>query len=611
MKNVLLSLAILLCSLPLLADNEQLPIEVDAELKSATILQIGAELTHTAKASLLAGTNEVVIKNISSIIDANSLQISCSGGVTVLASEFSTNYLSTKEDSPAVKKIQDSIQVCEVELARLKTAIAINDDVTELLKANKKVGSEQTGLNVDDLIKMMKYYESKSVELQTERQKNEQKTKTVREKLGNLHKQLEQEKTKNNKVSNALKLRLASPTNGSKDLTVTYYTMAAQWIPFYDIQVYESDKPVKLISKAKFMQTTGLDWKNIKLSLSTAIPNNGKTAPKFSTWFLRNITAQGRAGDTKYYAGQSIMAQNDISSKMAVADMAFGAYSGAEKNIRIRGVGSVQGNEGPLYIVNGTPMSSEEAQSIDPAYVKSLNVLKDEAATALYGSRAANGAILITLKDAEDYITQNESQAEFTYNIDALYDLPGNGKEQSVTLRTIEVAANFEYYCAPKLDNAVYLLANITDWEKYNLLPGEASITREGTYIGKTTIDPYQTQTTLNLSLGTDKRMVVKREKLQDFSSTRFIGNSKLQLFSYQLTVKNNKTVAVDMVLKDQYPMSTRKDIEVEVLDKGNANIENEDVGVLTWAFTLQPGETRIVKHSYSVKYPKSETLNL
>lgn len=607
MKKLLLSLAILLCSVPLLADNEQ--IEADATLQSATILQIGAELTHTAKVNLTTGTNEVVIKNISSTIDANSLQISCSGGVTVLGSEFSANYLSKKEDSPSVKKIQDSIEICEGELTRLKTAIAINDDVMELLKANKKVGSEQTGLNVEDFIKMMDYYENKSVELQTERQTNQLQTKKVNEKLASLRKQLEQERTKNNKVSNVLKLRLTSPSSGSKDITITYYTMAAQWTPFYDIQVFESDKPIKIISKAKFRQTTGLDWKAVKLSLSTAIPNNGKTAPKFSTWFLRNIVNQTRSYSSRYSAVQNTISQNDLSSSLS--GMAAGVQVEQQEKIVIRGTNSVSNNTQPMYVVNGVPMSVEEVGNIDPAYIKSMDVLKDASSTAIYGSRASNGVVLITLKEAEDYVTQNETQADFTYDIDVLYDLPGNGKEQSVTLCTIEVPADFEYYCAPKLDNAVFLLANITDWEKYNLLPGEATITRKGTYIGKTAIDPYQTQKTLNLSLGTDKRMVVKREKLKDFSSTKFIGSNKLQVFGYQLTVKNNKTVPVKMVLKDQYPMSTRKDIEVEVLDKGNANIENEQAGVLTWTITLQPGESKTVQHSYSVKYPKNEVLNL
>jgi hypothetical protein len=64
------------------------------------------------------------------------------------------------------------------------------------------------------------------------------------------------------------------------------------------------------------------------------------------------------------------------------------------------------------------------------------------------------------------------------------------------------------------------------------------------------------------------------------------------------------------MLLKDQYPLSTNKDIEVELLEISNAEI-NKDLGVLSWKFSLAPGETKKVRFSYSIKYPKDKTINL
>jgi uncharacterized protein (TIGR02231 family) len=138
----------------------------------------------------------------------------------------------------------------------------------------------------------------------------------------------------------------------------------------------------------------------------------------------------------------------------------------------------------------------------------------------------------------------------------------------------------YQHYAVPKLDADAYLLAQVPEWETLNLLPGEANIILEGTYIGKTMIDPNATSDTLNLTLGHDKRVVIKREKLTDFSSVKFLGTNKLQKFTYEITVKNNKNEQVDLLLKDQYPLSTNKDIEVELLETSNAEI-NKDLGVL------------------------------
>jgi hypothetical protein len=123
-------------------------------------------------------------------------------------------------------------------------------------------------------------------------------------------------------------------------------------------------------------------------------------------------------------------------------------------------------------------------------------------------------------------------------------------------------------------------------------------------------IDPNATSDTLNLTLGHDKRVVIKREKLTDFSSVKFLGTNKLQKFTYEITVKNNKNEQVDLLLKDQYPLSTNKDIEVELLETSNAEI-NKDLGVLNWKISLAPNETKKVRFEYSIKYPKDKTINL
>lgn len=81
-----------------------------------------------------------------------------------------------------------------------------------------------------------------------------------------------------------------------------------------------------------------------------------------------------------------------------VAVTANSGSPGAEAMVRIRGTGSINSSE-PLYVVDGVP--STEAPKINPSEIKSISVLKDASACAIYGSRAAGGVILITLKDAK------------------------------------------------------------------------------------------------------------------------------------------------------------------------------------------------------------------
>jgi uncharacterized protein (TIGR02231 family) len=207
-----------------------------------------------------------------------------------------------------------------------------------------------------------------------------------------------------------------------------------------------------------------------------------------------------------------------------------------------------------------------------------------------------------------DYVTQTENQLNLTFNIDLPYSIPGNGKEQAIELKNQEIAATFKYYCAPKLDAETYLLAEIADWEKLNLLSGSANITYDGTYVGETWIDANSTHQNLTLTLGVDRRIAVKREKMKEFSSTGFFGNDVKQEFAYLLTVRNNRNEAARMVLKDQYPISTTKEITVELSKETTPPTANmTDLGVVTWEEDFKPGETKEYRFSYSIKYPKGK----
>ena len=140
-------------------------------------------------------------------------------------------------------------------------------------------------------------------------------------------------------------------------------------------------------------------------------------------------------------------------------------------------------------------------------------------------------------------------------------------------MKDLKLPATYKYYAVPKVEKEAFLLAEISEYSKFNLLPGEANIIFEGIYVGKTMINPNQTSDTLNLSMGRDKKIAIKREKIADKSGTKFLSGYKEQMFTYDITVKNNKKEAIEMLLKDQYPISTDKEITIELLDNGKAKV--------------------------------------
>ena len=605
-KALLLSWTFVLISLSLMAGNER-PIYTSI-LKEATVYRNGAELLHSVKLTLNQGTNEVVIDGISNKVDINSIQLGTDGKASILSMEFSTDYLTPVVKSALYKRLEDSVEFLSKELAKVQVQLKTDRELQELLKANKQIGGSQTGLSVAELIKMMDYYKAKSLELENEISQLKEKETKLMDTYGKLTRQMHEEETKNTKSGGKLVLQLSCPQAGAYTFTVSYLTPSAYWVPAYDLKVENVSKPLQVIYKAKMVQTTGIDWKNVKLSLATATPGQQGNAPLFQSWFLGYVDPVTRMESNMYMNAVPSM----LAGRVAGVDIKeVDGDTGSSAAIKIRGMKSLSADNAPLYVINGVVSTAKEFSVLDPKSIQTMEVLKDASATSVYGSRGANGVIVITLKGGlEDYVSINDKELNVTFDIDMPYDVPSNGKEQQVELKTFSVPSIYKYYAAPKLDKETYLLAEVADWENLNLLPGEATIMVEGTYVGKTFIDPASTQDTLNLTLGKDKRVVVKREKLKDFSSVKFRGASKKQVFTYELTVKNNKKETVQMVLKEQYPLSTLKEIEVELLESSEA-VNNTELGVLTWKLELPAGATKKVRVSYSVKYPKDKTLNL
>jgi TonB-dependent SusC/RagA subfamily outer membrane receptor len=357
--------------------------------------------------------------------------------------------------------------------------------------------------------------------------------------------------------------------------------------------------------RSKVYQTTGLDWNKVNLTLSTAQPSRGKDAPLFQTWFLNYIYANNALRE---YDSGSNATQNTISydEKKEVS----GTFGAAPK-IRVRGASSIHGEETPLYVVDG--VITETMPDINPDAIENVQILKDASATAIYGARAMSGVVLITTKKMEDYVLTEEKQISEEYKIDLPYTIPGNGKEQIIDLKKNELQATYKYYCAPKLDANVYLIAEFTDWEKLNLLSGQANVTYDGTFVGQTFLNAQSAQKTLYVTLGTDKRVIVKREKMMDYSSVKTFSSDTKVTLTYKISVKNNQNKPVFLVLKDQYPISQQKDIEVEFLKKETTTptVNKEETGVITWETNLSAGESKEYRIAYSVKYPKGRKINL
>lgn len=177
-------------------------------------------------------------------------------------------------------------------------------------------------------------------------------------------------------------------------------------------------------------------------------------------------------------------------------------------------------------------------------------------------------------------------------------------------MQTIPMDATYEFVSAPKLEMKAFLTALIPNWEDYNLISGEAGLYFEHTFIGKSLINIEQLSDTLSVSLGEDRNIFIQREKMKDFYKWQTVGSNVVETFAWKITARNTKDTEVGIIIRDQVPVSQNRDISVDVTEVTGGK-RNEETGIVDWKIKLQPGETRELILSYSVKYPKGVDVRL
>lgn len=262
------------------------------------------------------------------------------------------------------------------------------------------------------------------------------------------------------------------------------------------------------------------------------------------------------------------------------------------------------------------PNQNNNAPVLNPWRLRYREMQLAEAAPRMVGKAAVS---LKAYSNADNQVVEEvamadaavvENQLSNSFLVSKPYNIYTGSQAQAVELKEYQLLAAYTYYTAPKYDATAYLIAKITDWEQYNLLPGNANLLIDNNYAGTSYINPNTTQDTLTLSLGRDDRIQINRKMIEEEgSATKFLGKTKKREYTYEITVRNTTNESIALEVVDQYPISNEKDMEIQLLETSGAVIDKKE-GRLTWNLNLAGKETKVLKMSYSVSYPKEQIVD-
>lgn len=509
---------------------------VESTIKDITVFLARAQVAREVKTRIEPGKTNLVIHGLAAQMDPNSIQVAGKGNFIILGTTHRPNFLHEVNMPKSLRVLKDSLEYYQRAVIIEQSQKEILNKEEAMLSANQHIGGTTSNLTVAELKAMADFFRSRLSEIVIARMKQDGSIKKLNDKITRVQSQINVQNELLVRNSSEIVVSVSADKPTPVELEVTYVVSRAGWQPIYDLRVANTKSPVQLGYKANVFQSTGEEWKEVKLTLSTANPNLGGLKPELSAQVLDFM---------------QIVAYRDYDNKRAA-------------------------KSGPV--------------AVD----------REDAPAAMELNEAISTADLVDVL---------ETAVNTEFAISMPYTVSSSNKPTLVEIQNHEMQAIYQYAVAPKLDGDAFLMARASGWEEFNLLPGEANVFFEGSFVGKTFVDPRTIKDTLSLSLGRDKRIVVTREKVKDFTSRKVIGSNRRDSYAYEISVRNTRQEPITIVIEDQVPVSKNSLIEVNVIDDGGSRW-NRETGKLLWTWTLQSSESRKATFRFEVKYPKDKSIS-
>ena len=635
MRQIFTLLGLLVC----LYTTAQTKKNIDSKIEKVTVFLEGAQVQRSAKTNLTAGKYELVFTNISPSIDKQSIQVKADDKVTVLSVIHQQNFLKEQQKQEEIKDLEAQKETQVEKIALQRNILNVFKQEENMLVKNQLIGGND-GVKATDLKEAADFQRSRLTEVYQKQMETDRAIKKMEAELLKINKQLYEINQKAETSTSEIHVTLSTKETNNSSFTTTYLVKQSGWFPTYDIRVKDISSPINLQYKANIFQSSGEDWKDVKLFLSTGNPNENGTKPVITPWYLKYTYAYQPVTNTIQgsYSPGSVRGRvvNERGEPVVGASIVVkGTRTGTVTDAN--GFYSIQVPTGNTTIV----ASSVGMEAMELAATQSglMNINMKESETALsevvvtgYALQGKVAGVQVTndyenqpirirgvssiKNNKEAYRDQNlittitYQPTTTIYEIKDPYTILNDGKTYMADIDGYEVKAQYEYYAAPKIEADAFLTAKIVDWQELNLLPGEANLFFEGTFLGKSLLDVENAGDTLSLSLGKDKGVAIKRTLLKDYSSKRFIGSNKTDIRQYEIVVRNNKQQPISIIVEDQFPVSTVKEIDVQDKKYEGAKLD-DDTQKLTWNFTVDAKKENKVNFKYEVKYPKDKVLQL
>ena len=633
---------------------------IESKVIEATVFKDRAMVTRSADVNLQKDENTIIFSELTTDIKDESVRISATGNgeIKILDVKVERKFTTEirKDDTNALQKRIDALKA-EMQVAYDQIAIyESKKQFIESLKAESIKYANQKILSSTNSTKewngILNFVDNNLKEIYSGIREQSAIRAKLDEEIKAIQLTMNQSQSVEQKNYKEIIVKIESSQNTKAEIQASYIVNSASWYPIYDARVDSKSKQVELDFFGMVHQSTGEDWKDIKLTFSTADPLSVKSLPKLDPWFVdvnplpyNNNLRNSRSNETQFQVGgysatydQNWGLPNGVGAITGYITDASTGEPLVGANVVINGttIGSATDVNGKYYIASvnsgiynvkvayiGYETTSVNLE-IKAKHIANLNVPLTQSDFAVEEIVITGNKPLIQknmtstnsvrIVDETAYTIESPIFSDVkakdistTFEINTKNTIPSDNSTHKVTIAINNLPIDFSYTSIPKVLEKVYVKGKAANKNDYPLLEGEINIFVDNDFVNRTFLNTVVPTDTLELALGIDESIKCEKILKNKFVESKgLFDGSKMITYDYEIKITNNRKTAEDISILDQLPISRNEKIKTELLIPKDLAEKLNDKKELKWDLKLNPGETKIIPLKFTIEFPNN-----
>lgn len=602
--------------------------KVETRVAQVTVYSDRAMVTREGKTSVDPGIRRITLNGVPPLLHDETVRVSASGTAeakilevkvervfldTIPTSRMKPLLQKSKGIADELQKLTDRMTVVAQQKDFLgKIGIASSESISHELRLQRpKVEDWKRALSFfdEELSRLNAEYRS----IQTQKQDLERSFNAVQSEIKELGGRSE-------KSEKQIAVLFDVTKGGSLNVQASYLVDQAGWSPAYDIRVASVDTNINLTYAALVDQSTGEDWTNARLTLSTSKPAFGGTPPEVLPWFIG--TSEGALGGVEGFVRDAATGEPLVGANVIVMGRSEGAATDVNGFYRIANVpaGSHQlrctyiGYAAVVMNVVARPFAGTRADfslAAEAVEVQAVEVVRERplvSKSATNAVRIADPTQLVPRPDrvvAYQTATMTSAITAASFEIPGESTIPSDNAKHRVTVMVASVGASFSYTCVPRIQADAFLKASMRNTTDYPLLPGPMSVYLDNSFIVNSKLPAVLPGEPFEAFLGIDNGVKVERKLLNRLTDQTGLFSKKRNVsFDIAISAQNLKKVVQTLSIRESIPMSQDERIKVTLSHPKPEEVVPDANGIITWQMNLAPGERRDFHLQYAVEAP-------